>query len=272
MQKQFYLAKNGAHVGPFSFEEVFVKINAAEYQWTDYVYDDTAQDWVMLMEHPDYSSTFSEGLARPTTKTPKSSGKTMDVSPEKQLRQKAWYTLREGNNYGPFSMMDLLQMLQEKTLFEYDYIWNESMTTWTRLAEVPEFHHDRVRKLKDSGDVDVSEVFFRRRHARVAYGCSLIVHNHKTLFRGNSFEISEGGAGVMIENKSLEPGQSLYLHFQPGDGVPPFNAVCSIVNKQWPKTVSVQDSTVKYGVKFTSISQSARQSIKEFAEKNKSAA
>ena len=125
--------------------------------------------------------------------------------------------------------------------------------------------------MKNSGDLDVSEIFFRRRHARSKYGCSLIVHNNKTVFRGHSMEISEGGAGIMIENPEIAPGQTIYLHFQPGDGVPPFNAVCTVVSKQWVDATS-KTAPVKYGVKFVSISQAVRERIRDYAEKQKNVA
>ena len=75
----------------------------------------------------------------------------------------------------------------------------------------------------------------------------------------------------MVEDLNLEPGQNLYLHFQPGDGVPPFNAVCIVVSKQPIRDGSVAGNPVKYGVKFNSLSQTTRQSIREFTEKRKAA-
>lgn len=268
MQKQFFLSKNGAHVGPYSYDEILKKVATKEHQWMDYVYDDASQDWIMLMEHPQFTEKFNAGHGRPATK-PILNSAPREIKPESRLREKEWYILKEGNNYGPFSYLDLVQMLQEKTLFEFDYLWHHGMNAWKRVAEVAEFHPEKVRDLKKAGGVDVSEVFFRRRHARTQYGCSLIVHNNKTVFRGHSLEISEGGAGIMIENTDLHPGQTIYLHFQPGDGVPPFNAVCSVVSKQWVKEPSSPQAPVKYGVKFVSISQAVREQIRDFAEKHK---
>lgn len=271
MQKQFFLSKNGAHVGPYSFDDILKKLDGQEHNWMDYVYDDSAQDWIMLMEHPQFTDRFNSGHARPSAKPIFMHPKVADPKPENRMKEKAWYLLKEGNNYGPFSMLDLVQMLQEKTLHEYDYVWNHGMTAWKRVAELQDFQPDRIRSLKNSADHDISEVFFRRRHTRAHYGCSLIVHNNKAVFRGHSLEISEGGAGIMIENPNLQTGQTVYLHFQPGDGVPPFNAVCSVVSKQWVQDAPPDGSPIKYGVKFTSISQATRESIRDFAEKKRAA-
>ncbi|MBO9666540.1 MAG: DUF4339 domain-containing protein [Bdellovibrio sp.] len=259
MAKQYYLSNNGTHIGPYSLETVLKKVEAHEHQWTDYVYDEAVGDWVMLMEHPEFSAKVSQ---KPTSRP------AVPVEPTpmtETLKDKEWFILKEGNNYGPFSQLEVVQMLQEKALFEYDYIWHARMSSWSRVAEVEEFTPEKIRGMKASTDTGLAEIFFRRRHARASYGASLIVHNNKTVFRGQALEISAGGAGVLIDNPHLQPGQSLFLHFQPGDGVPPFNAVCQIVSKQFVKEAAPgATDPVRYGVKFTTLSQSVRESIKTY--------
>ncbi|KHD89541.1 MAG: hypothetical protein OM95_02880 [Bdellovibrio sp. ArHS] len=259
MAKQYYLSNNGTHIGPYTHETVLKKIEAQEHQWTDYVYDENVGEWMMLLEHPEFAAKLAQKPSVRPGPVPSAGAK--------NFKDKEWFILKEGNNYGPFCRLELVQMLQEKTLFEYDYIWHAKLPAWKRVAEVEEFSAQNIRGMKDSKDTDVAEVFFRRRHARASYGASLIVHNNKTVFRGQALEISAGGAGVLIDTPNLQPGQSLFLHFQPGDGVPPFNAVCQIVSKQFVKDAPTDAEPVKYGVKFTTLSQSVRESIKNFTTK-----
>ncbi len=258
MNKQYYLSNNGTHVGPYTLETVLKKIETQENQWTDYVFDESLGEWVMLLEHPEFSVKLSSKPATRPGAAPAPSKMT--------LKDKEWFILKEGNNYGPFCQLELVQMLQEKTLFEYDYVWHAKLPAWKRVAEIEDFAPKTIRALKDSHEQELAEIFFRRRHARASYGASLIVHNNKTVFRGQALEISAGGAGVLIDNPNLQPGQSLFLHFQPGDGVPPFNAVCQIVSKQFVKDSPSASSVdpVKYGVKFTTLSQSVRESIRNY--------
>lgn len=262
MQRQYFLSRNGSHVGPYTFDDVLKRLSDREHTWTDYVYDDVLQDWIVLMEHPQFTERFNQGWARPAAR-PIPSSQSASSGEENSHREKAWFLLKDENNYGPFSVLDIVQMLQEKSLYEFDWVWKHGMRAWKRLAEVDEFKPENIRSLRDSKLDDVSEVFFRRRYARVQYGCTLIVHNNKRIFRGKSLEISEGGAGIIVEHNDFEPGQSLYLHFQPGNGVPPFNAVCSVVSKKWVSEDN-QNPSVKYGVKFTSLSQAVRESIRDF--------
>lgn len=266
MQTLFYVSLNGSHVGPYSAETIVQKIEGGEHAWTDYVYCEAKADWVVVMDHPVFADKFQASSSKPAPAAKTASASATSNQDEK-FKEKAWYILKEGNNYGPFSKLELIQMLQEKTMFEYDYVWHSKLNAWKRVAEVEEFSADIIRSMKDSGLSDISEVFFRRRHARASYGCSLIVHNNKTVFKGRSMEISSGGAGILIDNPNLQPGQNLFLHFQPGDGVPPFNAVCTVVSKQMVKDTKSALDSVKYGVKFTSISQSVRESIRQFTQK-----
>lgn len=257
MEKQYHISKNGTYVGPSSKETIVSKIESEEYQWTDYIYDEKAGDWIMLLNHPEFSMLLKQG--------PVSTQNDQDY-----LKEKKWFFLREGNNHGPFSQLEIIQMLQIKSLTAADYIWHERFSGWRRIAEVKNFSAESIRKVKETNDKDISEVFFRRRYSRVSYGASVIVHNNKTVFRGQAQELSVGGAGIFVDNSDFITGHSLFLHFQAGEGVPPFNAVCQIVSRQTPKQKNddaATDMTVKYGVKFTILSQSTRESIKNFTNR-----
>jgi hypothetical protein len=268
MQTLFYVSLNGSHVGPYTADAIVAKIEAGEHVWTDYVYCEAKSDWMVILEHPSFSDRFKASTLKTPPKIAQASKEhSLAEKQDEKFKEKAWYILKEGNNYGPFSKLELVQMLQDKTLFEYDYVWHNKLNAWKRVAEVEEYSAEAIRAMKESGQLEISEVFFRRRHARASYGCSLIVHNNKTVFKGRTMEISSGGAGILIDNPNLQPGQNLFLHFQPGDGVPPFNAVCTVISKQMVKDTKSALESVKYGVKFTSISQSVRESIRQFTQK-----
>ncbi len=181
---------------------------------------------------------------------------------KKMLKDKEWYVLKDANNYGPFSKIEVVQMLQAKTLYEFDYVWNAAMSSWKKISEAPEFSTSEMKKLQESAHPDISEIFFRRRHLRAPYGCSIIVHDNKRVYRGQSIEISAGGAGIVLSSMHFMPGDQMFLHFQPGEGVPSFNAACVVVSKnQFGK-----DGKVKYGLKFSHVLSEARESIKSYTQ------
>ncbi|MFZ4404690.1 MAG: GYF domain-containing protein [Pseudobdellovibrionaceae bacterium] len=253
--KKYFLSVKGIHEGPFSESQILEKLEKQTQQWTDYVFDESKHEWIMLLEHPD----FSLKLTRPQWKTE-------SAKSDNPFKVKEWFVLRGQNNYGPFCKLEVVQMMQEKTLHEYDFIWNHKMTTWTRIADVAEFSFDAIKNMKESSDEDMSDVFFRRRHVRAQYGASLLIHDNKKVFKGKSFEISVGGAGLLIEANHLEPGQTLFLHFKPGDGVPPFNAICEVVSKQHAKP-QLTGEGLRYGVKFKTVPAQVKENLQKYIEK-----
>lgn len=262
---KYYLSHEGTQQGPWSADEVLKSLGAKEILWTDYLFDENSKEWILLMEHPEFSKSFKEWI-EPQKATP---GEHADVIELPLNNEKQWFVLKGENKYGPFGYTELLKMLQEKSLYEYDFVWRTELSAWKRIADLEDFKPEKIKSLSTSVSAEVKDAFFRRRYARASYNASLIVHNSKSVWKGRGLEISSGGAGIVIDNRDLEPGQTLFLHFKAGDGVPPFNAICSIVSKQH---VEGPEKPVRYGVKFTSISHQVQQAIKAFADNRKSAA
>jgi hypothetical protein len=180
--------------------------------------------------------------------------------------EQEWYVLKGKDRFGPFSYLDLVHMLQEKSLFEYDYVWRQGMATWARIAESTEFTPDRIRELVAKGDSKVTQVFFRRRHDRWKYECPLIVHDNTRIWKGRTQELSEGGAGVIMENAMLVPGQNIYIHFKPGSQSKPFNVLCEVVSKKYIQGVRVPDAPIVYGLKFINIHKQDRDELKSLQD------
>lgn len=269
MSRQYYLSKNGNHSGPYGSDEVLRKLESREFNWLDCAYDDDKEDWVALMNHSEFKHKFEAGFASPVIKPD-----IKDIhSVGNPLRNKEWFIFKAPDKYQVYSYLEIIQMLQEKTLLRHDYVWHQNFSSWKYLSEVPEFAAEKIRDLKDSTNSEIADIFYIRKHKRVKYDCSLIIHNNKSVFKGSTLEISAGGAGVKIDTQLLQPGQTIFLHFQSGEeGVPPFNAICSIVSKQFVKAPQGDGVHIKYGLQFTSISQSIRDNIKNFAEAQKLAA
>ena len=242
----------GNQKGPWSVQEIGERLEKKELEWTDYIFDEQKRDWVMLLDHEVFAEQFKK-WRQPVT----------SVASKPPADNGEWYILRDENKYGPFLYLELIKMLQEKKLFEFDYVWNrQKMDSWKRISEVDDFGPEKIRQVKDNGGPDIKDVFYRRRHGRAKYGASILLHNNKEVWQGHSMEVSAGGAGLVIEANDIQVGQSLFLHFKAGDGVPPFNAVCTIVSKHPGKGKSV-----RYGIKFTSISQSIQQALKKFTDR-----
>src|SRR5690606_16669920 len=102
----------------------------------------------------------------------------LDASPVGDFMNHEWYVLKGENKFGPFSYTDVVKMLQQGVVFEFDFAWHSGLTNWERIAELPAFAKENIRKLKDTLMPEISEVFFRRRHRRVKYGGTILIHDN----------------------------------------------------------------------------------------------
>jgi hypothetical protein len=171
-----------------------------------------------------------------------------------------WYVLKGKNRFGPLMYLDLVRMLQEKSVFEFDYVWAQGLDKWKRIAELECFSCDHIRALFGQDGVD--SVFYRRSHPRARYETSLICHDNSSVWKGHTIEISEGGAGVIIQNAMLLPGQSVYMHFRPGALSKSFNVLSEIVSKRFMKGIREPEAPVLYGIKFVNIQKQDREAIR----------
>lgn len=291
MSQKFYVSHNGEQLGPYSFEEIVAKVNQGVLTIMDYLYDEAKQDWVGFVEHQELLQNIKEAKPKAPPKKEETSElhetsaqnvaflqaekKAREVTSTQENQQNImaeWYILKGENKFGPFAFTDVIKMLQQKLIFEFDYVWKKGMKAWVRIADMTAFQFENIKKLQETLMPEIQEIFFRRRHRRVKYGATILVHDNQSVWKGKSVEISQGGAGIIMDNAMIVPGQKLYLHFKPGDGVPPFNAVCEVVSKKYDENVKEKNASVLYGVKFTNISEDAQGRLREYAETGEDAA
>ena len=287
MQSQFYVSHSGHQMGPYAVHDILKLLQEGTLSPLDYVYDDEKQDWVLFLEHPSLNEKVR--AMKPKDRPPQAVQKTSDpvaepkevkkhhsdprINPElAEVMGHEWFVLKGDNRFGPYAFVDVIKMLQQGVIYEFDFAWYQGLEGWKRIAELSAFSKENVKVLKATVLPELSEVFFRRRYKRVQYGGTVIVHDNKSVWKGHGVEISEGGAGIVMENSLCVPGQQLYLHFKPGDGVPPFNAVCEVVSKGFTGDIRDPKSPVKYGVKFKTVSAEAHQFLQDYTKRGKLAA
>ncbi len=260
MNRQFYVSHNGNIIGAYTPQDILRKIKAGDFEITDYLYDEDKTDWVLLAEHPVIKTMMEKEGVRPMQRA-----QVKETALDKnQTNAGEWFILKGENQTGPFVYHDVLRMLQEKIVFEYDYVWKPGMESWKRIAEISEFSPDTIRELKDTGEVHFKNVFFRRRFKRKEWGGTLIIHDNKRVWHGHGMEVSEGGAGIVMHNAMVLPGQTLYLHFRPNAHVPAFNALVEVVSKKYVKGANNPESPITYGVRFLKIQDEVKKSLQSF--------
>lgn len=174
-----------------------------------------------------------------------------------------WFVQKGNHRYGPFSYMGLVKALQEKSIYEFDFVWKSGMERWVRLAEHEDFRAEKIRGLRDKVK-ESSGVFFHRRHPRIPFDSEVIVHDNRSVWMGRAYEGSVGGSGLVIENATLVPGQVILLHFAAREGLPAFNALCEIVSKKYVKEIRDPKAPVSYSVRFLKMDAGAEPAVQEY--------
>ena len=172
-------------------------------------------------------------------------------------------------------ILGLIQALQEKQVYDFDFVCQKGSDSWVRIAEHEAFQPDRIRSLASQavgGEKAEGYIFTTRQHPRIPFVSDVIVNDEKSVWVGQTFEASVGGSGLVIENSTLVPGQVLKLHFSPCDGVPAFNALGEIVGKRFSNDIRGTKSPVKYAVRFLQIDSHISKAVEEKAQRYAAAA
>lgn len=267
--QQYYVSRQNEQFGPFTIDQVVDKIKAKEFDLFDYVYDGTSSEWILLAEHVELKTKMSE--FKPST-PPRPSpfpepAHELSVPAETKVSPHditEWYVLKGEHRFGPFSYADLIRMLQQKTVFGFDFAWNSGLSGWKRIAEMAEFQESMIRHLMaNKPDKEWKNIFAERKHSRVRYAGDLIVHDNRSVWNGKGKELSIGGVGLTMENAMAVPGQRVILHFKPAEDVPAFNATGEVVSKKYVEGVREKTTPIEYGVRFISMSGEAKEKLME---------
>jgi len=172
-----------------------------------------------------------------------------------------WYILRGEMKYGPYEYRTLLKMIQTSELFDYNYVWNPNMESWTLVGDVPEFSKDRLCRLIESHD-GMAQEFTARKSPRAQIEVPIYAHNDRRFFDGFSLSISENGALLLLNDPLLLPGYRLIVNFRSSENNPQsFNVICEVVRKNFTKQRLNVKSGLHYAVRFLQAQEAGAQQI-----------
>lgn len=275
---KFLVSHSGVESGPFTLDEVVAKIRARELELFDYIFDEAKNDWVLMTEHegvtlrlkankpaaPPKAVAHAEAPKAAPSREAAEPQLTRETPSTAAIHSAAgeWFVMKGEHKFGPFTPADVIKMLQDKVIFPFDFIWHQGLKDWTRLAETQEFNPEQIKATFEKGG-KAKEIFQPRKFKRQPYSGRVILHDNLKLWKGEGFEISKGGVGILMKNEIVVPGQQLNVHFGAHGEWPAFNAVCEVVSKKF-----VNDgSPVEYGLRFLNLSQEGQEYFNKKAAK-----
>lgn len=260
----YMVSRNGETLGPWAIETIAQKLAMAELAVTDFAWDEKANDWVTLMEFGELKTYLHS--RKPKAPAPRETLARPVLVMESEAMPEEWYVSRGQQKFGPFSYLALIKALQDKSVFEFDYIWTAGMDTWIRIAEHEKFATESIRSLLRSltSSPEHVEVFAQRKHPRLLLENDVLVHDNSSVSSGRMVEASVGGSGLIIKNSTLVPGQAVNVHFASMQGLPAFNAVGEVVSKKYVRSARDRRAPIHYGIRFVKMDAAAETRVKNF--------
>lgn len=286
MSQLFHVARGDSCVGQFSTKEILGRVQRGELDPFDHVFDEAANDWIAIIVHPifaaetDFWNSYRhQNVAKPkklseAIQSIEQRGKN-DPAEMVENGQEAWFVLKGDHRFGPFDYLELIRMLQDHSVSDWDFVWTKRLTKWMRLSSLPEFQPEAIKGLRMEMDEKLSrrvnEVFFRRRFARAPFEGSILIHDNKRLFKGRSMEMGAGGLAIQINSTdaTLKVGDQIHLHVKPSAETPAFNSACDVMSSR-PVSSGDPQSPVVYGLKFIGLEERVRNEIDGWATRKKS--
>lgn len=298
-QTEFFVNKGETQLGPWTVQEMSARLAAGEIVVTDFVFDEAKNDWVALFQCEAFQAHLNSQKPKAAppkrTATPAQAApvadfveddKTVVLASVKPLAQETapaferampasgqtsaqsdveavWYVQKGQHRHGPFTHLGVVRALQEKTIYEFDLCWKAGMQEWIRLAQCADFSPEKIRELSSKSKL-AENVFTQRQYPRIPFESEVLVHDNRSVWIGRAFEGSAGGSGLVIENATLVPGQTVLLHFAEREDLPAFNALCEIVSKKYVDDVRDAKSPVSYSVRFVKLDAQAESRVQKY--------
>ncbi len=120
----WYLGQNLKPQGPFSLEEIRLKIRRGEISPQDFLFNQTTDEW-----KPAFHWRFFESRLFPAFQ---------DIKEGIEAEQVDWVLLREKQE-GPYRTLQLREMLRSGQVTADHYIWKPTLSGWVRLRDRVEF-------------------------------------------------------------------------------------------------------------------------------------
>lgn len=272
---KYYISKNNDQTGPFSVDEILELLSSNEIAITDFFFNEKADDWQPLFQLESVAQAHlkkSNKPAPPKMKPLKIVETTAQIVAEPKKLVPAqetagidWFIFKNDKNFGPFNYDQLLTLLCNQTLFEYDYVYNDTLPEWKQISELEVFQMNYMEQHHPDEAQKIALPQMRRASARHSIHSKLFVHNDEQIWKGQSLDISKGGCALVIENSHLLTGTEVKIHFSGNNFVAAFNVVGKIVSKNEKENGLKDTSPTRYGVEFIQTNPHASEILKKIS-------
>ena len=154
-----------------------------------------------------------------------------------------WYVADGACKYGPFSLVQMVEYMQQRRVGYGDLVYHPNYFVWKRLSEMPPFADANVKALFDFADL--SPAFTQRKYPRVKYDNSVLIFDNNAFYSGYAWSLSRKGLGVVVNKQTpFQLEDNLNIHIQSNDEHGAVKAKARVVSRH------VKGGLEKFGLMF----------------------
>ncbi|MBM4253329.1 MAG: DUF4339 domain-containing protein [Deltaproteobacteria bacterium] len=172
------------------------------------------------------------------------------------MSEQIWYVYQNGQQLGPFAVLQLKQMIDSKMIPQDAYLFKVGWKDWRPIEETHAELGLTAAAMPDSQAVLKTIAERRDAAPRATISGRVVVHNNSQMVIGSGVNISATGMFVETTDQIFAVGERLKLSVRVEGFARPFNVLAQVVRYNGdPKF------PVGYGLRFDEIDQSVAAEI-----------
>lgn len=278
MASKYYLTTGKDKLGPLSEADIIKAVRSGKISMFDMILNNQTNEWMMLAQHPDFSDLdssqaeeeeisedsdhFAIGLL--SDKADNSNGLDLPefITPDNFPILTPVYWYEKDKAHQKLKYLDVLSLVHSHKLTEQSLISNSAQGPWQPLIKWEEFSAESLKSFKDASHEALPDVHIRRQTKRFNAGLVFTALTKK----GKGFQIfcpdiSKGGLAFLVRAAKCDLKEEIMIKFSDNLQDGRFDAKGVIVSIRKAKLPGADDIYVRYGVRFTALSEQGKKYI-----------
>ena len=272
-QKIWFIHINNAPEGPYSADEIWLKLHENTIDYNSYIWKKDFKTWKKIEDEATFDQTPPEEPPEMLEVPP-----TLLIADKKKVEPGIWYLNENKTRSGPFKNSEVVEKIGKGVVKASTFIWKKGMTEWVPVQKSTEFkeyfeksknHKNPSPKAKDfmseatgtpTSSTEKNVTSEMRKHIRAPLMARIIAHDNQDIAYMPCGNISEGGLFVFADKYLWDSGTQLKLNIKSEELPEAFNVEGTVIGYR-------EDPQKGYNIKFSGLSRKYQRMLKEYVKK-----
>jgi hypothetical protein len=209
---QWYFAFGEKWVGPLTASQIHQRIASQEISWAHFIWRKGQSQWLRICDTPSFQSGAPCAPKKKFTQVHQAARVIPSERKPEPAEIKKWFLYVKNAQYGPFSVKEVLSMLQAKKIDQSVHAWCRGMQHWEGIERLPDFFTKKPSSAQSSLEKNVDRRGGQLRKPLVA---QVFMTDDQEVVLGLCRDISVGGLQILTEEVPGEVGTRLKVNVSP---------------------------------------------------------